>query len=352
MNPHALLALKPPIALLPVCLFIISLVYLDSYKLVRFRQILQLIGAGCLAALLSWAINNLLLHRLGLVDHETITRFAAPLVEEFFKALPILFLLRSKRIGFLVDAAIYGFACGAGFALLENIYYLWAVDDSALPLWLVRGFGTAVMHGGTTAILATTTKVMFERKESDALWLTFPGFGIAFAIHSLFNQFVLPPVASAVLVMLVLPPIFFFVFGQSERFLQGWLGKGFDVDAELLEALELGEFTLSRAGRYLQTLREHFEPAVLADMICYLRLHAELSLRAKGVLLMREKGFPVARDPEIEAKLTELHFLEKSIGQTGEMALAPVLHGSDRDIWQLRMLESTDGARQHRRATS
>lgn len=341
MNPIFALSLKFPIALLPVCLFIVSLVYLDSYKLVRLRQVLQVVAAGSMAAVLSWVVNHYMLNRLG-IDQETATRFAAPLVEELFKALPIFLMLRSKRIGFLVDAAIFGFASGAGFALFENAYYLWAVGDSALALWVVRGFGTAVMHGGTTAIFATATKVTFERKESDAIWLAFPGFGIAFAIHSLFNQFVLPPVASAVLVMLVLPPIFFFVFGQSERFLQSWLGKGFDVDSELLEALELGEFTLSRAGRYLQTLRDHFEPAVLADMICYIRLHAELSLRAKGVLLMREKGFPIDKDPEVEAKLKELHFLEQSIGRTGEMALTPVLHQSAHDLWQLRMLETSE----------
>jgi len=342
MNPAAALALKIPISLLPVCLFVVSLIYLDSYKLVRLRQILVVVGGGCIAAALSWAANHALLDQAGM-SQQAMTRYAAPLVEEIFKALPILLLLRRKGIGFLVDAAIFGFASGAGFALFENLYYLQAVSDPALALWVVRGCGTAVMHGGTTAIFATTTKVMFERKESDALWLAFPGLGIAFAIHSLFNQFVLPPVASAAVVMLVLPPIFMLVFAQSERFLQSWLGRGFDIDSELLEALHLGEFTHSRAGRYLQTLREHFEPSMLADMICYLRLHAELSLRAKGVLLMREKGFPIERDPEVEAKLKELRFLETSIGKTGELALAPVLHHSAHDLWQLRMLESSEG---------
>ena len=58
------------------------------------------------------------------------------------------------RIGFLVDAAIYGFAVGAGFALAENLYYLHLAAEAGMGTWIVRGFGTALMHGGTTALFA------------------------------------------------------------------------------------------------------------------------------------------------------------------------------------------------------
>ena len=40
------------------------------------------------------------------------------------KALIVVVLIRTHRIGFLVDAAILGFAVGTGFALVENLYYL------------------------------------------------------------------------------------------------------------------------------------------------------------------------------------------------------------------------------------
>ena len=82
------------------------------------------------------------------------------------------------------------------------------------------------------------------------------------------------------------------VFAQGERYLQGWLGSGFDLESELLQAIRSGDFAASRPGRYLQSLREHFDGPVVADMLCYLRLNAELSLRAKGVLMLRENGLP------------------------------------------------------------
>jgi protease PrsW len=325
------------LALLPVCLFLLSLLYLDSYKLVRLQTIAQLVIIGCATAALSLFINWIL-EKHG-VDRRLLLRFGAPAVEEILKALPLVFLIRTKRIGFLIDAAIFGFAIGTGFAVVENFYYLSALTHASPALWVVRGFGTAIMHGGTTAILAMTTVALSERKQSDALWLFVPGLLMAFAIHSLFNHFVVSPVTSAIVIVLLLPPMLVLVFSQSERYLQSWLGSGFDLDSELLRAIGSGEFGQSPAGEYLQSLRDHFDGAVLADMLCYLRMHSELSLRAKGVLMLHENGFPVKKDPDISEKLAELRYLEKSIGKTGELALAPIMNRSSHDVWQLRMLE-------------
>ena len=46
------------------------------------------------------------------------------MIEEVAKALYIAWLLRSNRVGFMVDTAISGFAVGAGFAVLENLTYI------------------------------------------------------------------------------------------------------------------------------------------------------------------------------------------------------------------------------------
>jgi hypothetical protein len=35
-----------------------------------------------------------------------------------------------------------------------------------------------------------------------------------------------------------------------------------------------------------------------------------------------------------------MRYLEGSIGKTGRLALMPLLHGGNKDIWQLKMLES------------
>ena len=311
---------------LPVALFLLTLVYLDSYKLVQLRTLVILIIVGCAIAAVSLALNDWLLFA-GL-NRRVLTRFVAPVIEEILKAIPIFWMLRSRRIGFLIDAAICGFAVGSGFALAENLYYLSTLASAPPALWVVRGFGTAVMHGGTTAIFA----IVGKSKRA------FVGLVLAMVLHSLFNHFILSPPLTTLIIVLVFPPLMLLAFSQSERSLRDWLGTGFDLDAELLKAMRSGEFAESNPGQYLQSLRDHFDGAALADMLCYLQLNAELSLRAKGVLMLRESGFPVSKDAEVTEKLTELRFLKESIGKTGELALAPLLHHTPQDLWQLQVL--------------
>jgi len=141
----------------PVCLFLVTLVYLDSYKLVKLRRILAVVAVGCVVALVCYFVNQYLLGTVA-VSRLLLTAIVAPIVEELCKGALIIGMIRARKIGFLADAAIQGFAIGTGFALVENLYYLVALPDSAIVLWLIRGFGTAVMHGGTTALFAIISK--------------------------------------------------------------------------------------------------------------------------------------------------------------------------------------------------
>ncbi len=73
-------------------------------------------------------------------------------------------------------------------------------------------------------------------------------------------------------------------------------------------------------------------------MLCLVRLRAELSIRAKGVLLAREAGFTLPPDPEMDDRLAEIEYLEQAIGPTGLFSLHPVRHMSDRELWQINAL--------------
>jgi len=83
-------------------------------------------------------------------------------------------------------------------------------------------------------------------------------------------------------------------------------------------------------GQYLQSLKEKFPGELVADMLCMLRIHLELSIRAKGILLMREHGFKPKEEPDIRDKFAELEYLEKSVGKTGMLAIKPFLHTTSR----------------------
>ena len=114
---------------------------------------------------------------------------------------------------------------------------------------------------------------------------------------------------------------------------------GLDSDLELLESIVSGEALETRIGAYLHTLQARFPGEVVADMLCLLRIQAELAIRAKGLLLAREAGLDAPVGDDVRANLAELRYLERSIGRTGLLALAPILRRSSRDVWQVYLLE-------------
>jgi RsiW-degrading membrane proteinase PrsW (M82 family) len=325
------------VALLPVLCFLAALLYLDSYKLVRLQTIIAVVACGAAVAGVGFFLNAWLLGVLG-IEVASYTRYVGPVTEELLKGLVIVVLIRLHRIGFLVDAAIFGFAVGSGFAVIENLYYLQQVPDAGMGTWIVRGFGTAIMHGGATAILAVMSLSAVERMQRASPWVFVPGFALAVALHAAYNHLFLSPKLSTLTMIMVMPPLFYLVFERSAKAVGNWLGRGFDADTEMLDLINSGRLSDSPVGEYLHTLKDKFKGAVLADILCFLRLYTELALRAKGILMMRENGFEVGVDDETRAKFDEMRYLERSIGRTGLIAMQPVLHMSHKDLWQLYML--------------
>ncbi len=324
------------VGLLPVVSFLAALVYFDSYKLVRLRTVVAAVASGILAGGASYVVNGYAIAALQM-DLTTFTRYVSPVTEELLKGLVILVLVRADRIGFLVDAAIFGFAVGTGFAVIENLFYLRLVPDAGVGTWIVRGFGTAIMHGGATAIFAVMG-VALQEQSRQPLLAFLPGLAIAILLHSAFNHLFLSPKLSTLAILIVLPPLFLAVFQRSERAVGDWLGRGFDADTEMLALINSGHFSESPIGQYLQMLKATLKGPVVADVLCYLQLYTELALRAKGILMMRENGFDVPIDEATNEKFAEMRYLESSIGKTGLRAIQPMLHMSHKDLWQLYML--------------
>lgn len=329
-------------ALLPVTVFLLALRHFDSFKLVAWRALLIALGYGALSALMSYYANGWTMELFAL-DRSQLSKFGAPVVEEIIKGVLIVGMLARNRIGFVVDAAILGFAIGTGFAIVENLFYLYSIDSPNLAVWIVRGFGTAIMHGGAVAMMAIISKMGVDRWKGAAnrIVAVIVGMLVAIAIHMAYNNLILPPVQSSMVVFVTIPVIIMAAFAYSERQTRAWLGDGLAKDAEILELLMKGDLPSSRIGEYLTSLRDHFEGPVMADLINYLRLHLELSAQAKGVLMMKEYGLTPQPDPNLDAYFEELEYLKKSIGKTGVLALHPLLDMSDRDLWQLRMLRES-----------
>jgi hypothetical protein len=242
------------VGLLPVLLFLLLLVWLDSYKLVSVRLVLAVMLWGVAAAIACYFVNGALIPRAGLAI-APYSRYVAPAIEEIAKGMVIVALIRTHRIGFLIDAAILGFAVGAGFAIVENLQFQRMLPDAGIATWLVRGFGTAIMHGGVTATFAMMSLVSVERartargarvraaaraRRRAALGLQPPGRRADGGDARRARR------AAGVMAL---------VFARSERAVGDWLGRGFDADTAMLASINSGHFSDSPTGRYLDTLR-------------------------------------------------------------------------------------------------
>lgn len=327
------------VSLIPVFAFLIALIILDSYKLITLRSILIAILYGCIFAIICLVAGSWYRAEFNIAD-ETNVKYVAPLIEEICKASYLIWIIRKMKVGFMVDAAICGFAIGAGFAFVENAYFLHSRTQINLFVLIIRGLGTAVMHGGTTAIFGILAKNFTEQYSSSKLYLFLPGLIIAIIIHSFFNHFILSPVFMTLLQLVLLPFLIYVVFRRSEQSLRNWMEVGFNTDVQLLEYISTGKIASTRIGKYLQTLKSYFPGEIVADMLCYIRLYLELAIRAKGVLLMQESGFKVTLDNDLQDKFQELKYLENSLGKTGKRALNPVFPISARDLWQLYLLNT------------
>jgi RsiW-degrading membrane proteinase PrsW (M82 family) len=322
----------------PVLVFLAVLFLLDSFRLIRKQWLAFSLMGGILLALAAYFVNTFLASSLEL-NHQVLSRFVAPLTEESLKALPILFLLYRRAAGFLIDAATYGFAVGTGFALTENLFYISSIGkETSLYLWVLRGFGAAVMHGGTAFLFAGIMMAGIQKGKNTALHL-FPAFIIAVFLHSLFNHFLIHILLQTVLILLLVPLLMMLMIRLTQKDVHQWLEIGFSDEIEMLRMIRRGKFTESKAGRYLYSLREYFSPEVILDIYCYIEIWLELSVKAKRNLMLREMGMEGLGEDGLEEKLKEWEHLRQRIGKMGEMAIRPLLPSQERDLWKMQLLK-------------
>ena len=322
------------VALLPVLLFLGVLFAMDTFKLLRWPSLGASLAYGGVAALGVLYFHELF--QLEDISTAAVSRYIEPVIEDTVKdSLPV-YILRTHRTGFLVDALVLGFAVGAGFALVENVVY-WRAVDGPVWLWIVRGFGTAMLHGACTGIFATLAKAVADRRGARAVWLAGP-LAAAIVIHSAFNHVLLPPAIQFAFMLLILPGLVLWVFERSERATRDWIGAGLDLDVELLQLIASDTFPHTRFGEYLNRLRTRFPGLVVADMFCLLRIELELSAQAKGRLMARQAGLALPVDADVRDALAERQYLQGAIGATGLRALEPLQVTTHRDHWHRHLL--------------
>ena len=336
------------VALLPVLVMLILFVWLDVFKLMTVWETLGLLGLGLLTAVVTYPISGTFLDALPL-GFSNYSRFVAPWIEELVKGLAVVGLFWFNRIGYKLDAVISGFAIGAGFSVVENIIYLMRFPELSANVWMVRGLGTAVMHGTTCAVLAATAHEFAERETRGAvadfdfslLWFV-PGYLIAVAIHTAFNQFPERPLIAMVGILAVAPFVIMAIFRFGAVEAQQWLNEEREETRAALEAWEAGKYPDDESGKKIAALIKRSDAQTGARMREYCQLLTWILLKAEDTL------HDQADDTEklhVEGRqaFIRLDKLRSELGRSNVATLKALLPFSRNDYWEISELKERIG---------
>jgi hypothetical protein len=215
-----------------------------------------------------------------------------------------------------------------------------------MGVWLVRGFGTAIMHGGATAILAVVSYVLYaprlrvsaERFQFNIL-LFLPGLAGAIALHWVFNQFTGAPLVAMMIVLVGAPLAIFATFAVGEKYAHRWLSAGRGAHARLLEEIDSGAFAATEPGRAIQRLAGRLGQDLGPAVFDYVRTHTELVVRAEDRLLALEEHAKARREADLRERFRHLRELELRLGRPVVLAARQHLRFSRNDLWEMHELE-------------
>ena len=335
------------VSLIPIIVYIIFIYKIDHFALISIKRLLLLALIGMLTALACFG--------LFLLTDRVISGKSAdiihPVIEELVKSIPLLILAFRKRIAFFIDSVICGAAVGGGFSFLENIFYLVLGDSVDLSTGLFRGLEVALIHMGCSAIIAAGMMMVvrqIERKRSrmpmstNDIIKTTALFVVALAFHIFHNTFQFTPIMQFFWVLAVMIGMIAVVYFYDIDMTHRWLDKGLDMQINLLRSIEGGHLLNTPTGTFLESVKELFPPNVYFDIICYVRLQIELSVAAKTRFMLHEVGMdePLEADKKelFMSQFVELGELEKNIGPSAKMTIAPIVKLSPADTQALNNL--------------
>jgi len=322
------------VSLIPIALYLILIKGLDDFALTQSKKIALWMGWGVLACAICFLGGR----------YYSGNGFA--LIEEIVKVLPLMISINRKKTVFFSESAMYGSAIGAGFALLENILYVIFASNLTLGDALIRGFGTALLHIGCTALLSCVTlvgiRICFGKSSILCILTSIVAFIPSMAIHLAYNLSPMPVYLRMILVIIVVLVLEYLFYRLDIKLINKWLDSCINNDISLLKAIREGNLRNTKAGQYLIDGKNKFQPEVFFDILMYLGLYLEVSIEAKSRLIMKSAGIEMPIDEKTHennvSKIRELSNLRKMIGKSGTMYLTPLVNFKSVDQWVISEL--------------
>jgi RsiW-degrading membrane proteinase PrsW (M82 family) len=323
-------------ALLPVVIYIFVVYKIDNFSLISIKNLFLQVLCGMVAALVCFGMFQL----TGLILSENQSDFFNPVLEEIIKAIPLLWLATRKKIVFFIDSVICGAAVGGGFSILENIFYLLLGNEMGIGTVLFRGLEVALIHMGCSAIIAAglmlgirlilRSRSRLPIKNSDAL-MVISLLVVAPVLHVCHNTFHFNPLVQFIFVIGTMGGLLVWTYFYDVEMIHRWLDTGLDKQLSLLGSIKKGQLSDTPTGHFLQSVKDAFPPEDFFDMICFVQLHVRLSVASRSRVMLWESGLerdlPLTDEMKelILSQYTEYRLLEKRLGNTARMTIAPIV---------------------------
>lgn len=325
-------------------LFLLLLYTLDLYASRTFALVLicflwGALGAFAISLLLNSYVAYPLLNAISATPYLLLVVAVAPLVEEIAKSLSLFYVARRSEFTYFIDGAIYGFAAGIGFSIIENFLYISRSPQMGLGLALTRAFSTCLMHGAAAALVgAAVGRARFQKLSGQGLGLA-AGWGAAIALHALFNGVTQSPALTGVLALLV--PVLIGVSGVG--LIGGFIMLGLREQrrwfTETLDRKVGVSGAEVRAAQAYASLEETLEPLTrqfpqkstqVRDLILK---QAQLGIKRKVQQKLEDPTRKAEIEQEIERMQQEMEQLRKAIGPYVMLYVRGVFPEGARNLW-------------------
>ncbi len=304
--------------------FLLIIYTLDLYASRTFRLVMVSFVWGAVGAVgFAYVVNSYVvmpLIRTLRLDYVWLYVALAPIVEEILKSLALLYVSRQTDFTYFVDGAIYGFAAGIGFSIMENFIYVLQNPQAGIALALIRGFSTCLMHGTAAALVGVAVgRFRFQRNPQRLLALG-GGWLAAIVLHASFNavskaDLVPPGLTMPLAVALGLAGV-----GLIATFISWGLREEGRWMLETLDRKVNVSAAEARAARSIASLDEVLEPVAAqfphkAEQVEALVLfQAQLGIKRKILQRLDDADLRRKLQREIDQMQIEMERLRREVG--------------------------------------
>ncbi len=320
--------------------FLLLVRRLDLYASGSFRAVLICMGYGIVAFLASYQVNNFF---LTIVSYSLLVTLVAPIVEEIIKSLVLVYYVRRPDFTYFVDGAIYGFAIGTTFGLLENLLYVSrtqgaASTGTALALALTRAFSTSLMHGSASALVGVALGRLRFGRGLTRFASVIMGWAAAIALHLAFNNLISQNLGVLTILLAVLlglggvaVNVGLIRWGLSEerQWLRETLGRATGVSvgesAVVQQMAQLDQLLAPVAARFGTEKRRQVET--------FLRLQAQLGLKRKVEEMTPDPRLRAEMSTQVATLRAEVDELRRTIGVYCMTYVRSILPPASEPLW-------------------